>query len=175
MLKWLIIVVNNIIMILLSVHWGACRVRAVLNGQHNDAVLMRKRLTQRLYKIKKFNLLLTLSDVIKRLVRIVWPGAISTGTANNGKKCQQHTAGHRLKAVVNSHKERQGQSPSQSPANLPHILIYGKYIHFFFSTIFHLFSLSVFIGLMAEKSKKHSMPTGYCRKRPKGGHLNNRG
>lgn len=85
MLKWLIIVVNNIIMILLSVHWGACRVRAVLSGQHNDAVLMRKRLTQRLHKIKKFNLLLTLSDVIKRLVRIVWPGAISTGTANNGK------------------------------------------------------------------------------------------
>ena len=29
--------VNNIIMILLSVHWGACRVRAVLSGQHNGA------------------------------------------------------------------------------------------------------------------------------------------
>ena len=37
MFKWLIIVVNNIIMILLSVHWGAGRVRAVLSGQHNGA------------------------------------------------------------------------------------------------------------------------------------------
>ena len=115
--------VNNIIMILLAVHWGACRVRAVLSGQHNDAVLMRKRLTQRLYKIKKFNLLLTLSDVIKRLVRIVWPGAISTGTANNGKNVNNTLQVIDLKPSSIAIRERQGQSPSQSPANLPHILI----------------------------------------------------
>ena len=123
MLKWLIIVVNNIIMILLSVHWGAGRVRAVLSGQHNDAVLMRKRLTQRLHKIKKFNLLLTLSDVIKRLVRIVWPGAISSGTANNGKNVNNTLQVIDLEPSSIAIKERQGQGPSQSPANLPHILI----------------------------------------------------
>lgn len=52
MLKWLIIVVNNIIMILSAVHWGVGRVQAVQNRQRYVAALMSMRLTQRLHKIK---------------------------------------------------------------------------------------------------------------------------
>ena len=131
-------------MILSAVHWGTCRVRAVLSGQHNgaDEETTDPTATQN----KNSTSYLTLSDVIKRLVRIVWPGAISTDTANNGKNVNNTLEVIDLEPSSIAIKERQGQGPSQSPANLPHILIYGKYIHSFFSTIFHLFFLSVFIG-----------------------------
>ena len=102
MFKWLIIVVNNIIMILLSVHWGACRVRAVLSGQHNGADEKTTDSTATQDKIIQPPLDSKWRNQTVSAHSMAW--CHFNGYGQQRQKCQQHTTGHRLKAVVNSHK-----------------------------------------------------------------------